>query len=533
MSREMRNPRVLLALILFAGLIPRVAGLGVSPPALNSDELLKAFDGASVYLTGRDHHGAAWPMFFEQSGEWSPPLYIYFTGLFSAPFGVNPYTNRLPSAILGTLSIGLTFLLMRRALDERAGLIAALLVAISPWNLFYSRIGWEAISLIPLQLAGLWLFMRWAQEGRFRDVMLSAAAFALTTYAYPTARLSTPLMGVGLLICFWEVLGKKARQAALGAVFYLLIQAPFVYTLLEHREAMQARWAFLSVFQSPEWPTLIVTHYLQHLSPMFLFVTGDANPAHGLAGGVALMALAPLFALGVFSILRYRTAFGWLLLYWLLTFAIPSSLTFDRFDPRSMPNALRSVGGMPVIELISTLGIVWLWNRLGDTTVRKGVFACIAVAVIVNTGWIAYDAAVRFPVYAAPAFQYGLRDVVEYAEAHKGEYDRIVISDKVRLHPVALAIFSGRDPGPFSGKDFPKYIIPFYHYVPVYGDFRTNVYQRFAGLELNQIARWYNLAPGKNLLIALPNEIDGASPVLRVAYPDGSTAYEVFESKNG
>ncbi|MBZ0256732.1 glycosyltransferase family 39 protein, partial [bacterium] len=206
MTQIMRNPRIAMAGLLLLAFLVRAMGLGYCPPAMNSDELLKAFDGASVYLTGMDHHGDRWPLFFEQSGEYSPPLYIYFSGLFSAPFGINPYTLRLPSAILGTLSVLMAYLLASRWRGDAAGWTAAILVALSPWNIHYSRIGWEAISLIPLQLCGLWLFLRWTQEDRKRDLYLAAAAFALTTYAYPTARLYTPLIGVGLLIFFFQKL---------------------------------------------------------------------------------------------------------------------------------------------------------------------------------------------------------------------------------------------------------------------------------------------------------------------------------------
>jgi hypothetical protein len=38
------------------------------------------------------------------------------------------------------------------------------------------------------------------------------------------------------------------------------------------------------------------------------------------------------------------------------------------------------------------------------------------------------------------------------------------------LHPVALACFSGRPSRPFTGKDFPQYILPFYHIRSVYQD---------------------------------------------------------------
>ena len=190
--------RLIPAGILLVGFLLRGIGLGVVPPAVNSDEWLKAFDGASVYRTGRDHHGESWPLFFRQSGEYSPPLYIYFAGLFSAPFGVNARTTRLPSAVLGTVSILLVYGFVKAWEGRRVALAAAALAALSPWGVHYSRIGWEAVTLGPLLLGGLWAWVGWTRTFRLSRLAVSALCFALSFYAYPAARVFVPLLVSGM-----------------------------------------------------------------------------------------------------------------------------------------------------------------------------------------------------------------------------------------------------------------------------------------------------------------------------------------------
>ena len=243
------------------------------------------------------------------------------------------------------------------------------------------------------------------------------------------------------------------------------------------------------------------------------------------------MVLTPFLVLGLIALYQRKDRSDWLMLIWFLAFAIPSSLTYDRFDPASMPNALRSVNGMPVLELISAAGVCWLMNRIPKEK-KKSVGILIAAAITANAGYIGYLSATVYPIEAARQNQYGMDQAVQYAEANKEKYERIVFSHTVRLHPVSLAVFSGRKPSPFSAQDYPKYIIPFYHYTPIYSDFRTDVYQRFAGQNLNSIARWYNLAPGRNLLIALPHEIGGATPLHEIRSLDGSVAYSIYETDN-
>ena len=246
--RAPESSTILMVLITALGLAERVALLGSDPPALNSDELLKTFDGASVYRTGYDHHGHGLPLFFQQSGEYSPPLYIYFSGIFSTLFGIHPMTVRLPSALLGTLSLVLTFLLVRQFASVETALWAAGLAAVSPWNVFYSRIGWEAILQTPLQLLGLAWFFQWTRTRRLLHLWLSTGMFALTFYAYPTARLFTPLLLVGMVWIFRRELFDEWRSPAICATFFFLCLGPYINELFRTYHAMQARWMFLSVF---------------------------------------------------------------------------------------------------------------------------------------------------------------------------------------------------------------------------------------------------------------------------------------------
>lgn len=512
-------------LLLPAGLLVRAAGLEQVPPALNSDELLKVFDGASVYRTGRDHHGHAWPLFFEQSGEYSPPLYIYFAGLFSAACGINAYTARLPSAVLGTGSILMTYWFVAVWAGRKTGLLAAALVAVSPWNVHYSRIGWEAIALVPLQLGGLWLFVRWTQTSSLRDVVVSGVFWGLTVYAYPVARLSTFLMLAGLLLVYAPVLREKIRQAAAALLVLTGMLTPYVAAVWQNGEAMQKRWQFVSIWNRDDWLPLFFQHYFGHLSPRFLFLTGNENSLHFMAGGVALGVLLPFFVVGLIVLIRNRRREHWLLLFWLLTFAIPSSLTYDRYDPGSMPNALRSINGNPLLEIIGAVGIVTALEWIAHPRWVRFAGGIVTGAALINAAAVGYDYAVRYPVYSAPEWQYGLKEAVQFVESRQADYDRIIVSHQVRLHPVALACFAGREPGPFRGADFPKYVLPFYHYTPMYRDFRGMEYERY-----KPVARWYTLAPGRNLILVKAGEIEG-EPVWRISYPDGTPAYEVFESQ--
>lgn len=521
----MNRTGIILAVILLAALAIRSAGLATVPPALNSDELLKVFDGAAVYRTGMDHHGHSWPLFFKQTGEYSPPFYIYFAGLFSAQWGINGYTTRLPSAVLGILSVLLTFFYVRDLWGENAGLLAAFLVAFSPWNAHYSRMGWEAISAIPMQLVGLWLFLRWSRSLSAWNLVFSSACFALTFYTYPTARVFIPMLLLGLVGLHYRELLRHWRHTVSALIVFFLLVLPYIWALAVNYKLMQARWIFLSVFQQDNGLWLMIQHYLLHLSPMFLFVTGDANPLHMMAGGLALLVLLPFFYIGLVQLFRRWNRETGILAIWFFLFAIPSSMTYDRYDIHSMPNALRSSCGMPLLEIISIYGIIETLRWVSTEATRRWIAGAFGVALGINIIVIGYDYTFRYPIYSAPAFQYGLEEAVQFVEANKEKYDRIIVSPNARLHPVSLAVFSQRAPGPFSGADFPKYVLPFYTYIPIYRDFQFEEYHRY-----QNIVQWYTQAEGRNLLLVKGKEITVGTPLVQFKNPDGSVAYEVYEA---
>jgi mannosyltransferase len=75
----------------------------------------------------------------DRHAEATPPLYFYATWLWSQLFGSGDGALRSLSAAAGLLTVPAVFALGRRAVSERAGLVAAALVAASPFLVWYSQ----------------------------------------------------------------------------------------------------------------------------------------------------------------------------------------------------------------------------------------------------------------------------------------------------------------------------------------------------------------------------------------------------------
>ena len=75
---------------------------------------------------------------FVQAGE-NGALYNIFLALWIRVAGISEIGVRFPSAVAGVLAIPVIYLLARRVIDPTAGLLAAGLLAISPYHLWYSQ----------------------------------------------------------------------------------------------------------------------------------------------------------------------------------------------------------------------------------------------------------------------------------------------------------------------------------------------------------------------------------------------------------
>lgn len=71
-------------------------------------------------------------------GEYNPPLFYWLEHIMLA-FGNNEITLRLIPALVGIATIPLMYFVAREFIDRNAGIIAAALLAFSPFHLFYSQ----------------------------------------------------------------------------------------------------------------------------------------------------------------------------------------------------------------------------------------------------------------------------------------------------------------------------------------------------------------------------------------------------------
>ena len=84
----------------------------------------------------------------------------FLMALSSYFFGLNTFAGRLPLALMGIATVGIFYFLGKGLFNRKIGLLAALLVAVSPWHVGYSRIAWISVSTLFFSSLSMLLILR-------------------------------------------------------------------------------------------------------------------------------------------------------------------------------------------------------------------------------------------------------------------------------------------------------------------------------------------------------------------------------------
>lgn len=375
--------------VLAVGAALYAAGVPSNPPGFYIDESSVAYNAHLVATTGRDEHGAAWPLFFRAFGDYKNPVYVYLLAAVFRATGPSILAARLLSAAFGLLAALALGLLGARVSGRRAvGLAVALTALVTPWLFELSRVVVE-VALYPLAVALFLLAVRRASEKErwsWHDALSLAATLALLTYTYSVGRLLAPLLALGLVVFASRV---RWRSILLAWLLYALLLAPLVVFNLRHPGALTGRFQIITyvtprmTYAEIVWE--FVKHYAGNLNPWRLLVTGDPNPDQIARIGGAGLVLAATFAL---SMLGAWLVYGWgarrrddaawwrFILYGLAASIVPASLTNEYF------HMLRLSAAPVFLVVLTTPALAWLFEGSNLRARRAALVALAALTIL-------------------------------------------------------------------------------------------------------------------------------------------------------
>lgn len=292
----MTKIRILIVVLLITvlGGFLRFYKIAENPVSLTVDEVSFGYNAYSILKTAKDEYGKFLPLTFKSVGDYKNPFVIYSMVPSIAIFGLNEFGVRFPTALISTLSVPLFYFLFRRlGRKENLALLATLMLAISPWYIYFSRVVSDQLIAGVFIGVGTLCFLKML-DGKKGWAFISAFFFVLSIYTYYAERLFVPLFVLSLLIINFRTLLKERNKVIIFISSSFILALPLLYLTFFGPDIARADMVFITKDldylryvlldnSNIRFSTLAnipllffywAKKYLAYFSPSFLFYSG-------------------------------------------------------------------------------------------------------------------------------------------------------------------------------------------------------------------------------------------------------------------
>ncbi|KKU20681.1 MAG: Glycosyl transferase family 39 [Candidatus Nomurabacteria bacterium GW2011_GWA1_46_11] len=457
---------VLVCLLIFAS-FTRLWSLQNYPPSLFSDEVDVALQVKSFLATGRDYYGNFLPLQFHSFSDVRTAIPIYLTAILGKVIGNIELAVRLEPAIMGILGVLAIYLLAKSFFGKTTGLLAALLLTLTPWHFTYSRVGFEVTTLFAFFVFGLYFLKNYFASQKDLFLVLGILLLSLTPLIYSTAKLALLFLPFLTLFFPGTTFSKNLKNRNLLIGLALLFLPLAIITL---SGGATSRFNYISIFTDPTTPTeinvvrkadqgedlpvgtkpLIMSQVFRNkyvvygqristnlfglLSNNFLFVKGDLNLRHALPDWGMLLKTESIFILiGIyFLIQREEKKQKHLLLFFgflIILSIFPGSLTRDGGG-----HATRSFLLLVPLTLLAALG--------AETVVKQARYLLILFLplLIFESAFYFFDYAHRYVFLSQRQWHFGLKEIILGTKTKTGP---VVITNSYEPPVIFYLYYSG------------------------------------------------------------------------------------------
>lgn len=530
----MTEKKWLIVILLLAAVV-RLYRLTSVPPALHGDELGAGYNAYSLLKTGRDEYGTAWPLSFRQN---ISPLNFYLMIPFVVIFGLSDLAVRLPGTLWGLVTILLVYVLAQELMQgfpkrwKRVPLLAAFLLAVSPWHVQTSRIAHDATLGLLMQTAAVVVFLKTLYQPR--RWLMWASLFGISLYAYHAPKVTTPLLLGWLVICFWPQLRTHTKMLWKSLAVVGLLAVPLIVSMI-CTPLRDNRLVGVSIFVRDVTLKPVLSHmtsatlvaekllfynplliygmaflhqYGVYLNPEYLWFDASTVRYFNVSRvGLLYVAEVPWLLFGVWTLIKRRPVVGVFLLGWLAIAPVAGALTLGP------PNAGRVMLWLPTLYIFTAAGVVETGARLVSHW-RRIIFGIVVMAWLYNVALFGYQYFAQSENEFALRWGYGLKEAVQRVSGLEPTVQHIVMSDAFKQGYIYVLFYGKKEPGWWQQVHRVRH--------PSIG------YERLGKWEFRQIHFLKDEQLESIILIGTADDIPAtASGVTTIFAPDGSIAVRI------
>ncbi|MDO8638363.1 MAG: glycosyltransferase family 39 protein [Candidatus Daviesbacteria bacterium] len=430
---------LILGIIFVLALFLRFYQLGINPAGLHGDGASQGYNAFSILHTGKDRYGETFPIIFRSNGSYQPPIYTYLTIIPVSIFGNTPFSARFISAFSGAILVLVTYLFVNKLFDSKkkhiVALISALVIALAPWSILFSRLTVEAnLSVTIFSLGVLLLYLSIKKSYLFS---IACLIMGIASHTYYSERITTILFISIFVYLFRKNFFHKENLfwTMVGLGIFVTTQIPHV--IIAFTGAFSRRFDQVSYINTQlsndnsiftvinNLLSLFINNYISYFSPKNLFFEGDPSLGRTIPGlGVFYTWLIVPFFIGLKYLFKNLSSpLSKILLSLIIITPISAALTGDFFYP------LRILCFLWTISIITSVGLYQLLSFIKFNIIK----------VLLSFILLSYS---LFTLYSS------YYSVSKYESAENFGYAYITLIDVLKNYPdQEIYIDSTRDQG--------------------------------------------------------------------------------------
>ena len=538
---------IILGVVLLLGVLLRFYKLGEVPFGFFKDEAALGYNAFSIFKTSRDEFGVHLPVVFRSFEVFFLPLYVYLSSVVVGLLGLSEFSTRFLTALSGVAGLISVYLITKEFWNRKIALFTALILAISPWHIFYSRGSFEGNLALTLFSFGVFFWLKFTKTERLKHVFFSGLFFILSMYSYQAERLVVPFLGLILV----SLSVKRLIKIRLKLIPIILIFIGLLIPLLSITFSAGGyhRASGVSIFakseKSPGYieglkigffqnnrvylrTRQVASLYLSYFSPKNLFVNGDFDRQRSVVNfSVFYFWTLPFLLIGLFDFIKKITYEKKVILTWVLLAPLPAALTGDPF------HTYRSLLLYFPLTLMIGIGFGKVFVFLNSIQ-KKWFISIVSVLLFFFLACFLYSYFYLTQTDRARSWDYGYKEIMSIIKTFPKE-SRIIFDDPWTEVYIHYLFFLKIDPVIYQKEvesaGYPK---DFY-----YSNISKLRPEKFGQVEFRHID-WPKVRGDKGTFFViyapnLPESEFATDPkvevIKNISYPNGNTAFRILRIK--
>jgi hypothetical protein len=434
----------ILALIFVLALFLRFYQLSELPYGFDGDEASLGYYAYSLRTNLSDEYGNKLPLYFPSIGDYKYPGYPYLSVLPVALLGLNVFSTRFLSAMLGSLLCIVVFFLASELFNKKVGIVAGILTAISPYGIMFSRGAYESNVATFLVALTILLLARGLKRENPRIIFYAIIPLVISVFTYPSTRVFLLL----LLPAIYVIVRKRFLTK-----FTLIALAIIILSLLDPLGRIRA--ADIGILKDP-WPNTHLTdsimedgwvsgnkfilisrvfhnkpmayfldigkRYAEHFNPVYLFFVSNPNmPKYSIPNvGLFYFFEIATMILGIVVLGKQKKFPSLLVGLWIAASVVPSALSVET------PSPIRTLVGLPAWVILSSLGVVFLSDLFSQR--KKIIFTVLFGALLIfHLAYFWHQYGVHDSVYRPWYSDEGVAEMISGVNSLQANYKAVVV----------------------------------------------------------------------------------------------------------